>query len=993
MNAEACPFCAPEATRVFHAGANTLGLWDGFPVNPGHALLVPKRHVASWFDASDEERAELIAGIAVARREIERRHAPDGYNVGINIGRAAGQTVFHLHVHVIPRYAGDVAEPRGGVRHVVPTKADYLARPAGEPSVIADRAESREGYRALAGWPHERALIAGGEDELLPHMLAHIDASSAVDFAVAFVLRSGIELIKEHLRDLLNRGGRLRFLTGDYLGVTDPEALRQLLDLREARPELVDLRIFEAGAGTFHLKSYVFRGGSSGDVALVGSSNLSRPALRDGFEWSFRTVTSRDHRGFADVIAGFEQLFTHSRTRLLDADWVDRYAKTREALRSVPQREIAPVDEPIVPPPKPHSIQVQALVALEATRAAGNSAGLVVMATGLGKTWLAAFDSDRPEYRQKRVLFVAHRDEILRQAMDTFRRIRPKAHLGIYSGQEKTPEADVLFASVQTLGKERHLERFATNAFDYIVVDEFHHACAKTYQRLIAYFEPRFLLGLTATPERTDGGDLLALCQENLVYRCDLVEGIRQGLLSSFHYYGVPDEVDYRNIPWRSSRFDEEALTAAVATQSRARNALEQYTERAGRRTLAFCCSTRHADFMRDFFREAGLQAAAVHSEPSSDPRARSLEQLAAGELDVIFAVDMFNEGVDLPDVDTVMMLRPTESRILWLQQFGRGLRTAPGKDHLRVIDYIGNHRTFLLKPQTLFNLPPGDKAIADVLNLVQQGAADLPPGCEVTYELKAIEILRALLRPGPEADVVRFYYEDFREREGVRPTASEMHHEGYSPRMLRKSYGSWLRFVNAMGDLGSLESSLIEGGSAAEFLDSLETTEMSKSLKMLVLLAMIDAERFPGEIGIDELAAGVRKIARRTSTLQRDLSVSLDDDVALRTYLERNPIDAWCGGKGTGGRPFFGYESQRFSTTFKVAPEQRIALTALVRELAEWRLAEYLDRTPAVRAEEGAERDGRSAGTLEIGRSYMREEIPPLFGLPFSRYWQGSAP
>jgi len=198
-----------------------------------------------------------------------------------------------------------------------------------------------------------------------------------------------------------------------------------------------------------------------------------------------------------------------------------------------------------------------------------------------------------------------------------------------------------------------------------------------------------------------------------------------------------------------------------------------------------------------------------------------------------------------------------------------------------------------------------------------------------------------------------------------------------------------WLRFVNAMGDLGSLESSLIEGGSAAEFLDSLETTEMSKSLKMLVLLAMIDAERFPGEIGIDELAAGVRKIARRTSTLQRDLSVSLDDDVALRTYLERNPIDAWCGGKGTGGRPFFGYESQRFSTTFKVAPEQRIALTALVRELAEWRLAEYLDRTPAVRAEAGAERDGRSAGTLEIGRSYMREEIPPLFGLPFSRYWQ----
>lgn len=296
MNAEGCPFCAPEATRVFHASALTLGLWDGFPVNPGHALLVPKRHVASWFDASDEERAELVAGIAVAQREIERRHAPDGFNIGINVGRAAGQTVLHLHVHVIPRYAGDVAEPRGGVRHVVPTRADYLA-PAQDASIqLADRGDD-PGYRALdLRSPHERALITGGEDELLPHLLAHLDAANHVDFAVAFVLRSGTELIREHLKDLLGRRGRLRFLTSDYLGVTDPEALRQLIDLREEYPESAELRVFEAGNGTFHLKSYVFRGGTAGDIALVGSSNLSRPALREGLEWNFRTVTSRDRR-------------------------------------------------------------------------------------------------------------------------------------------------------------------------------------------------------------------------------------------------------------------------------------------------------------------------------------------------------------------------------------------------------------------------------------------------------------------------------------------------------------------------------------------------------------------------------------------------------------------------------------------------------------------------------------------------------------------------
>ena len=196
-------------------------------------------------------------------------------------------------------------------------------------------------------------------------------------------------------------------------------------------------------------------------------------------------------------------------------------------------------------------------------------------------------------------------------------------------GQERDADADVLFASIQTLGRAAHLERFPRDAFDYIVVDEFHHAAAPTYRRLIDHFRPKFLLGLTATPERTDGGDLLALCEENLVYRCDLVEGVKQDLLCRFRYFGVPDEVDYRNIPWRNSRFDEEELTRHVATQSRARNAYEQLQKRGGTRTLAFCVSQRHADFMADFFRQQGLRAVAVHSGDTSAPRAQSLEELS----------------------------------------------------------------------------------------------------------------------------------------------------------------------------------------------------------------------------------------------------------------------------------------------------------------------------------------------------------------------------
>ncbi len=992
MSEETCPFCTPPANRIFFAGHLTLGLWDSFPVNPGHALLVLKRHVASWFDATEDEQAELLSGIAIAKREIEKDHRPDGYNVGINIGPAAGQTVFHLHVHVIPRYSGDVVDPRGGVRSVVPGKANYLT-PSFQPELtVADRQSEYSLVTELGhDLPHASALITGGEDPLLPHVRAHLDRAASADFAVAFLLRSGIALIGEHLRDLLERGGRARILTGTYLGVTDPDALLELLDMKEEYPDQLELRVFEADGQSFHPKAYLFYDSKGEGIALVGSSNLTRPALTTGVEWNFRTLSSKDQTGFSTVQDAFERLLNHPRVRALDADWLDSYQRRR-----APEPDLGGVTpEPPPPPPEPHAIQQRALRALELTRAEGNTAGLVVLATGLGKTWLAAFDSKHPAYR--RILFVAHREEILTQAMKTYRRIRTNAHLGLYTGQEKSPDAEVIFASIQTLGRKAHLERFAPDEFDYIVVDEFHHAAARTYRRLIDYFEPKFLLGLTATPERTDGGDLLALCQENLVFRCDLPEGIREGLLSPFHYFGVPDEVNYENIPWRSNRFDEEKLTEAVATRSRAQNALEQYRTRGGTRTLAFCCSMRHADFMRSYFREAGVRAAAVHSGTTSDPRAASLERLEEGELDVLFAVDMFNEGVDLPDIDTVMMLRPTESRILWLQQFGRGLRKSEDKERLNVIDYIGNHRTFLLKPQTLFELQAGDAHIAHQLTLLERGEAELPPGCEVTYELETINILRGLLKLDPEREkLIRFYYEDFRERHGVRPTASEMHHEGYLPRSVRKAYGTWFGFVKAMGDLDSEQEKLVVEGRPSQFLSELETTPMVRSYKMLVLLAMLHEDRVPGRMTIKEVREGVGRLVSRSAALQHDFGVALDDDDAIERNLRKNPIPAWTDGKGTGGVAYFSFANGIFQTTFDVDKSQRETFSELVQELADWRLAEYIDRPNST--DEGSDeklqmaplyRPNSDVG-LKVGRSYMREEIPPAFGLEFnSSVWR----
>ena len=906
-----------------------IGIWDAFPVSPGHALLVPKRHVSSWFEASVEERLALTRAIDVARFAIEVNFRADGYNIGINSGEAAGQTIFHLHVHVIPRVLGDVPDPRGGIRHVISQKGNYMVPSMSVDPVIVS---------------YSKALFTGGqEDPLLPHLVRHLADSQSADMAVAFTLRSGMDLLQPHLQDLLDRGGSLRILTGDYLGTTDPDALLRLLDLDGK----VSCRVFETDrndekqltANSFHPKAYIFRHRDGSCAAFIGSSNLSEMALKYGVEWNYRALDSKDPAGLREALDAFDRLFNNPRTVELTPAWIEEYRNRRPVLRVPVQVEV--IDEPPPVIPDPHRIQMEALQRLQDTRAEGRIAGLVVLATGLGKTWLSAFDS----VAFKRVLFVAHREEILTQALETFRLIRPHDVLGRYTGEEKAASASVLFASIQTLSRQAHLDRFRKDEFDYIIVDEFHHAEAHTYRRLIDYFAPKFLLGLTATPERTDGADLLSLCGNNLVYRCDIAEGIRAQLLCPFRYYGVPDLVDYRNIPWRNKKFDEDELTKAVSTQARAQNALEQYQKRGGKRTLAFCVSTRHADFMAKFLREKGVAAAAVHSAPTSAPRAESLQKLKDGILSVLCTVDMFNEGVDVPELDTVMMLRPTESRIVWLQQFGRGLRRSDPEKKLTVIDYIGNHRAFLLKPQALFGLSPGDREVFNLIQRLESGTAELPPGCEVTYELEVKDILRSLLRMSVSApEILKARYEDFFETFGIRPTALEMFQEGYNPRAVRTGSGSWLGFVNAQGGLSKDE--LAAFSSLSQFLESLETTEMSKSFKMVVLTAMLNRNELPGSISVGDLVSEVRKLARRDPRIAEDFGNVLDDDQTLEAHLRRNPIEAWIGGRGTAGTKYFSFDGERFRSEFSISNSSISAAQELIREIVDWRVAEYFARS-----------------------------------------------
>ena len=379
------------------------------------------------------------------------------------------------------------------------------------------------------------------------------------------------------------------------------------------------VRVFETLERAFHLKTYIFQTDVEG-IAFVGSSNLSAPALTGFIEWNYKVISRHRPLILGNYSRNSKISSTHTR---LSVPMRLGYAVTKRAERHRDWRGAGMAEEPAAAMAIPHPIQQQALKALEETRNEGYSAGLVVLATGLGKTWLSAFDSDRPEFR--RILFVAHREEILNQAIDNFRRVRPNASIGRMDATQRDINTDLLFASVQTLGRIGHLRTFAPAAFDYIVIDEFHHAAAATYRRIIDYFQPKFLLGLTATPERMDGGDLLALCQENLVFEASVPDGVSAGLLCAFQYWGVPDVIDYANIPWRNARFDPTELTAAVATDARAQNALEQFRKHGAQRSIAFCCSQRHANFMAEFFNARGLRTAAVHAGNESAPRTTSL--------------------------------------------------------------------------------------------------------------------------------------------------------------------------------------------------------------------------------------------------------------------------------------------------------------------------------------------------------------------------------
>lgn len=670
--------------------------------------------------------------------------------------------------------------------------------------------------------------------------------AARIDIIVSFLMESGVRIILKDLREALDRGVQVRILTGNYLGITQPSALYLI---KKELGDRIDLRFYNEKGRSFHPKAYIFHFENHGEI-YIGSSNISKSALTSGIEWNYRFSSLSDGKNFTLFYDTFMDLFTHHSIVIDDRELLSysknwhkpavakdlmRYDNAEEMVEE--KAEAADIKDFY----QPRGAQIEALYALENSRAEGAVKGLVQAATGIGKTYLAAFDSAP----YKHVLFVAHREEILQQAAASFRNVRQSEDYGFFDGKHKETDRAVIFASVATLGREEYLraEYFSPDYFDYLVIDEFHHAVNDQYQRIVNYFKPQFLLGLTATPERMDGRNIYEICDYNVPYEISLKEGINKGMLVPFHYYGIYDETDYSSLHLVKGRYEEKDLNGVyIGNDLRCDLIYKYYRKYPSKRALGFCCSRQHAEDMAKEFCKRGIEAVAVYSNADgafSEDRDRAIAKLKKQEIKIIFSVDMFNEGVDIAALDMVMFLRPTESPIVFLQQLGRGLRTCRGKEYLNVLDFIGNYEKagrapFLLNGERSFE----GRTVNDYYSI------DYPDDCIVDFDMRLIDLFKEMEKKSLSAKerIVQEFYR-IKELLGDRaPTRMElftyMEDELYQYCMRHAKENPFRRYMDFLYELHELSEGeqAVYDSIGREFLSMIETTDMQKVYKMPIL-------------------------------------------------------------------------------------------------------------------------------------------------------------
>ena len=686
--------------------------------------------------------------------------------------------------------------------------------------------------------------ITGGSNHLYDQLKYSMKRADKIDIIVSFLMESGVKLLLPDLKAAKQRGAEVRILTGNYLQITQPSALYLL---RQELGEDLDLRFYSEAHQSFHPKAYLFHyweDDAEYNEIYIGSSNISYSALTSAIEWNVRLDAQKNKDAFIEFHNAFEQLFAQKANPVTD-EVLEEYSRkwhqprVMKDLQNYEKKET----EIVVDKPEPRGAQIEALYELRKTREDGFNKALVVLPTGTGKTLLAAFDS----VGNKKILFVAHREEILRQAKKSFQWLYGTTKTCCdFSGSSKDCECDIVFAQVQTLGKEVYLQPnwFAPDVFDYIVIDEFHHAVAANYRRILEYFQPKFLLGITATPERLDQQNIYALCDYNIVYDVRLSEAINKGWLVPFRYYGIYDAtVDYEKINCKKGKYDEEELEKSLLVHTRQDLILRHYRKYPSKRALGFCTSKKHANAMADYFLQNGISAAAVHSGEGSMNREEAIEKLETGKLKILFSVDMFNEGLDVKAVDMVLFLRPTESPVVFLQQLGRGLRLQEGKDYLTVLDFIGNYKKAYMIPQLL----SGKAALAagkDNRIVVSQQEV-YPDDCLVDFDLELIDLFqRQRAQEQGIAEQIETAFYTVKEELGHIPSRTELclNLSGAVLDLIAKNpkqspFKNYLAYLQKLGLLNEQQQKLYQGA-GGEFIHMIETTAMTKTYKMPLLLA-----------------------------------------------------------------------------------------------------------------------------------------------------------
>ena len=775
--------------------------------------------------------------------------------------------------------------------------------------------------------------ITGINDYLLAHLQRSLEKAKEIRIIVAFLMESGAKLIADQLAAAARRGVPIKILTGTYLSVTEPSAIYYL---KSRLGPAMEIRFYKDLIRSFHPKAYIFEHDDDGEI-YIGSSNLSKAALTDGVEWNYRLTRSSAPEDFEKFLRTFDELFAYH-SYVVDEETLKRYAVSWRKPRLT--REESPGTLEPAERPQPFGAQIEALYYLEQARAEGLTKGLVIAATGVGKTYLAAFDS----VKFKRVLFVAHREEILQQAREAFSKVRPKSSSGFFTGREKELNVDLCFATIQTLSREEHLRSFPPDHFDYIVVDEFHHAAAGSYRRLLEYFQPRFLLGLTATPYRTDNRDIFALCDDNVIYEIHLKDSINRDLLVPFVYYGVYDPTDYEKITVRNGQYVVEELERALARKERADLVLEKYRAFAKAKTLGFCVNIGHAEYMAEYFSKHGVPALAVHSGDPASPyagdRREAVTALEKGEIKVIFAVDIFNEGVDIPALDTVMFLRPTESLTVFLQQLGRGLRKAPGKTHLVVLDFIGNYKRAHWIPALLAGESPEQGAASGR----RVGELEYPEGCQVHFDFEVLDLFQEMAARDPLAKRMRDEFFRLRDELGRRPTRLQMYTGTDLPfREFLKE--GWLRFLDSVGALTEEEKGWL-GTPAEEFLREVEKTAFTKAYKLPTLRALLTGEGgIRPSVSLQEIDEEFIRFYHENPLHQRDLRDKSNRNwrswgvAEFADLARRNPVHFL-----TKGSPFFHYDeiNRVFWLDGRLRPYLTASLAGHLRDILEYRRVDF---------------------------------------------------